>query len=126
MKLRVLAPLGVTLCALTLSPAPAGAQQLDALPTCARWFAAGGQAALAPHAVDAAFAKPRRWPFILAGGILGGAIAGAWYAHEAAASGDPMFDLSEPVVGIGVGVGALAGLILSEVVRDARARAPAT
>ena len=105
---------------------PAGAQAPDAMEAAARPPAAGRQTPFAPQVIDTASAKPPRWPFVLAGAVVGGAMAGAWYAHQAAKSGDPMIDFSAPVVGIGVGLGALAGLIVGEVVRSVRAVVPVT
>jgi hypothetical protein len=62
-----------------------------------------------------------RWPFILGGALVGGVVAGGWYAHEVAKSDDPIIDLSGPVIAIGVGAGALVGWVTGEIVRAARA-----
>lgn len=77
------------------------------------------------HSIDA---PPSRWPFVLIGALTGGAAAGAWYAYEVSKPSNDdgmMIDLSVPVVGIGVAVGAAVGLLVSEAVRVSRLPAPA-
>jgi prolipoprotein diacylglyceryltransferase len=64
---------------------------------------------------------PPRWPFILTGAIIGGVAAGAWYGYQVARSDDPMLDFTVPVVGLGIGVGALGGWLVGEVVRATHA-----
>ena len=58
-----------------------------------------------------------RWPFVLGGALIGGVVAGGWYAYEVSKSDDPMLDLSGPVIAIGTAAGALTGLIVAEIVR---------
>jgi hypothetical protein len=127
MRHRALASLIIPL--LSVAPASAIAQRLVTLRTGVVGLTQSSDDArlVAPPRVAASADAPQpRWPFVLAGALIGGVAAGAWYAHAVAKSDDPMIDLSGPVVGIGIGVGALAGLLVGEVVRAAHSPAPAT
>ena len=109
--------------------APLAAQQLSALPSAAHTAVIPGLpgvVVLATTRMQSASSRPARWPFVLTGALVGGAIAGGWYAHEASKSGDATVDLSVPVVAIGVAGGAFCGWFVSAVVRSARITSPAT
>jgi hypothetical protein len=104
------------------APAPAGAQRLDAARVGVSVSDAGflnAPAAAPLHLVPAAQDLPPRWPFVLGGALIGGVAAGAWYAHEVSKNDDVMFDLSLPVVAIGIGAGAFTGFLVGEIVRAA-------
>jgi hypothetical protein len=105
---------------LVVTPVPAIAQRLTAM--------RAGVARMQQPSSDAQYRAPLltavstdegppRWPFVLAGALIGGTAAGVWYAHEFSKSDDPIIDLSAPVIGIGIGLGALGGFIVAEVVR---------
>ena len=77
--------------------------------------------ALVPHAVTLppmVRARPRRWPYVVAGAVVGGVAGGVWVVHEVSKTDDAMF---VPVVAVGAvaagaAVGALGGLIVSVIV----------
>ena len=114
---------------LSVASVPAMAQRRDALRVGAVGVTQSREGerlvTMAPI-VAPADAPPARWPFVLAGALIGGLTAGAWYGHEVAKSEDPMIDLSFPVVGIGIGAGAFVGFIVAEAVRAAHSPARET
>ena len=63
-------------------------------------------------------AKPR-WPFVVGGAVVGGAVAGAWMANSIRKTDDAMVfpQYVVAILGVGVGVGALAGWVVAEAVR---------
>jgi len=118
MRHRAFAPLIVAF--LVCAPAPAIAQRI----TAARVGVAEVEPALdgarlaQPLGVTVAESPaPSRWPYVIGGALLGGIATGAWLAYQLSKDDDPMMTFAVPVVGIGAAVGALTGLLVSQVVR---------
>ena len=62
--------------------------------------------------------RPRRWPYVVGGAVVGGVAGGLWLARQAAKTDDAV---EVPVVAIGAvaggaALGALGGLIVSVIV----------
>ena len=115
--MRVSRSLVLLLAASLFAGATLRAQSLEASPTTLHRAVAErarpGQVFLRIAASEAR--RPRRWPYVIGGAVLGAAGAGIWLGHAVNQSNDqmvfPQFVIG--IVGIGAGVGALGGLIVS-------------
>ena len=97
-----------------------GAQQLSAMrvgltaPPVRRLDSSSAPSVAASSSVH----RPRRWPYVVGGAVVGAAAGGIWLARQVARTDDAMvFPLFAAVpVALGSGLGALGGLTISVIV----------
>jgi hypothetical protein len=99
-----------------------GAQQLSRMRVGLPERAAAALAAPAVVTVSVAAAKrrPKRWPYVLGGAVVGAVGMGFWIAYGVAHTDDAMVfpPLVVAELAVGAGVGALGGLMISDIVHQ--------